>query len=423
MPARKSVIVGPSCGKVQEKCIYVSLLAQLISDQAAGKPGSLGPVEAFKGEQFFSEFTHATISIRTILEGPARLKGFGAIVAFGDIHGDLLSLLGVLHAAGCIDDTAHWCPQKDSKAPKRCVVQLGDLLDRGGRGSATVDTSRSPREEINLIEYIHALDGEAQKFGERVLSISGNHEEMALRSAFDSNLARHWNFTTEPTACPFPDQKRTRHDIFATKGALRYFAIHRPPMAVSSLGWVFAHGDVPIDPLRKFVTESHAKMLSRIRAQSDLSQSEAIVGATNLLWVAYVLELGGDLDFTNMLRKMLPQDEREKGFPAGALSAFPTAVSTCRTLARMGKKGGEPCDCDGRVDEVGRILGFDWAVSGGIALGHTVNASISTQCGGKVQLLDVGMSEAFRGFNTEGKVAFLRVTVSQTLEQEERDGK
>jgi hypothetical protein len=164
-------------------------------------------------------------------------------------------------------------------------------------------------------------------------------------------------------------------------------------------------------------------MLTAIRAHTDLSRGEAIVGATNLLWAAYILELGGNPGLTKLLAKLLPADERERGFPPGGLSPFPHSVATCRTLAKMGRQGGEACECDARVEEVGRVMGFDWAVSGGIALGHTVNASISTRCGGKVQLLDVGMSEAFRGFNTEGKVAFLRVTVGQTLEHDERDGK
>ena len=125
---------------------------------------------------------------------------------------------------------------------------------------------------------------------------------------------------------------------------------------------------------------------------------------------------------TEILRKALPENEGKRGFPPGMLSAFPNAVATCRTLAKMGSGDGAKCDCTGRVDEVGRILGFDWAVSGGIALGHTVNASISTQCGGKVQLLDIGMSEAFRGFNKTGKIALLRVCVGQKLEHIQRGG-
>ena len=409
------------CGNSKYKCVFKKQLQKLAEDQATGKPGHLGPVSAFHGEEFFSQFSHRQLSIRNILEGPGKLSGFTTIITFGDIHGDLISLLGVLRAAGVISDDAHWLPSVDPTAGKRCVVQLGDLLDRGGRGSATVDTSHSPREEINIIEYLFALDKQAKKVGERVLSLSGNHEEMALRSAFDAKLAAKWVFTTKPTACPFPDKKRSREDVFATAGALRYFALCRPLMASSSLGWIFAHGDVPIHPLRRFVEESHVKLLTFIREQTDLSQGEAIVGAVNLLWAAYVLELGGDKSLTDMLREVLPDKEKRRGYPPGYLSPFPMSVATCRTLAQMGSVDGDTCDCKSQVDTVGKIFGFDWAVMGGIALGHTVNASISSKCAGKVQLLDVGMSEAFRGFNKTGKIAFLNIQVTQYLSPQEHE--
>ena len=412
--------VGPFCGRVQDKCMYVPLLAQLTAEQNAGRPGRLGPVASFEGEGFFARFLDSEMTIRIILQGPAQLRGFGTIVAFGDIHGDLLSLLGVLHAAGCIDQNAHWLPSPDPTAPKRCVIQLGDLLDRGGRGDTSVDTSHSAREEVNLIEYVYALDLEARAVGERVLSLSGNHEEVALRAAFDPELAARFVYTTKQTACPFPRARRSREQVFATKGALRYFAMHRPPMAVSSLGWLFAHGDVPVQSLRRFKEKTHTKLIASIRSHTEMSTAEAVIGAVNLVWAAYVLELGGDLVLTRMLRKVLPRYESKTGFPPVKLSSFPNDVMTCRTLANMGKPRGVVCDCEGRVDEVGRLLGLDWPVSGGIALGHSVSASISTQCQGKVQLLDIGMSEAFRGFNVEGKVAWLRVGVQQSIEHGER---
>lgn len=384
-------------------------LSKLKEDQERGYSGSLGPVKSFQGDAFFASFVNEPMTARGILEESGRIRGNGEIIAFGDIHGDFLALLGVLRAAECIDDHAHWKP-RDSK-PKRCVVQLGDMLDRAGRGNASTDTSHMAREEINIIEYLHCLNIEANTFGERVLTLSGNHELYALRSAVDPAVAERWGRYVSP-ATTQPLAGRDRKDVLSSPGALRYFAMHRPLMAVSSTGWLFAHGDVPIAALLTF-QKSHTRLLRYIRSHTVLTCAEAVVGAVNLLWACHVLEIGGDTTMTKIISPMLPDDERTKGFKS-ELSPFALAVCTCRTLATMGKPEGIACDCSANVDSVGNALSLDWTISGGIALGHTVNANISTSCNGRLQLLDIGMSEAFAGFNTTGKVAYLRVSANQT---------
>jgi hypothetical protein len=394
--------IGPFCGLVKEKCLYKNIVSKLAQDQSIGLPGKLGPVQAFQGEKFFHQFNSLNIGVSTIINGPGNLKGYGQYLVFGDIHGDLLALLGVLRLSGVIDKQARWKPRQKGK-DKRCVVQLGDLLDRGGRGYATVDTSHSPREELNLIEYLFHLDKEARKHGERVVTISGNHELYALKSAFDPVFEKSWRFTTKPTACPFPKKKIGRNKILSSKGALRYFALHRPVMSMSSTGWLFVHGDLPIDPLKEFI-KSHKKLISRIRSNTKCSFAESVVCATNILWAAHVCQLGNDTMVFDLISHILPEYETKNG--AKKLSSFPKAVCTCRTLASMGQN----CDCDKSVESIAHALNLDWSHMGGIALGHTIQAHITTQCEGKVQLLDIGMSEAFRGsVNKDGQVALLRI--------------
>jgi hypothetical protein len=400
---------GPSCGLIKSKCVFVSTLVELKYEQERGNPGSLGPVTKFQGNAFFESFVNEPLSARKILEAGI-LKGHGELISFGDIHGDLLALLGVLRAAECIDDHAHW-KKRESNMAKRCVVQLGDMLDRGGRGDSSVDTSHMKREELNIIEYLHALNIEASACGERVISLSGNHELYALRSSIDNAVAERWNrFVTPATAQPLAG--KNRKDVLSSPGALKYFAMYRPLMAVSSMGWLFAHGDVPITGLRTF-QKSHERLLKYIRSYTVLTYAESVVGAVNLLWACHVLEIGGDASMTKQLSTVLPEEERVKGFKS-ELSPFALAVCTCRTLATMGKPEGIACNCTDNVDSVGDALALDWTISGGIALGHTVNANISASCKGRLQLLDIGMSEAFAGFNKTGKVAYLRVSVHQT---------
>ncbi len=400
---------GPECGKVKEKCVFVRALKKLREDQDRGEPGSLGPVKRFQGQDFFKSFEKIDVTSSSVIFGPSILRGFGEYVVFGDIHGDILALLGALFLAGVIGEDARWKPRRDPKSPSRCVVQLGDMLDRGGRGSASHDSSGSSREELNALEYMFALDLEARSFGERVLCVSGNHELFAIMTAFDSKLDKVWNFTTKTTACPFPNEGVSRNAIFRTPGALRYFAIHRPPLAISSIGWLFAHGDLPVKDLREFVEVTHPVLIGQIRRKTRLDFASCVVAACNLLWAAYVIGLGGDSSLWEALGPAL----RGSSETGKKLSKFPLSVCTCRSLASLKTDGS--CDCDSEVEVIGRILGIDWALFGGVALGHTVQARVSERCAGRVQLLDIGMSEAFRGFNAEGSIAVLLISVSQNM--------
>ena len=398
--------------------MYQQKLASLRKAQNNGDPGSLGPVTAFKGEAFFDQFANLSPSVRDLLEAQHRLEGYGEYFVCGDLHGDLLVLLGVLRLAGLIDDDANWLPKSDSDAPRRCFVQLGDMVDRGGRGLTSVDTSMMPREELNMMEYLHSLNDQAMEHGDRVVSVSGNHEMYAVEAAFNSSFAKQWNFETKATACPFPQQGISRSDLFRKPGALRYFAFVRPPILVSSIGWLFCHGDIPVPQLREFL-KSHSKLLRRLRGQTRVPFANCVVAATNMLWATHILMLGGDSYMLDLLRPALPGAESsDPNFFRNNMSPFPLAVCTCRTLANMGDR--TECDCEGTVEAVAQELSLDWETSGGIALGHTVQARLSSKCGGKVQLLDLGMSEAFRGYNKDHRIGLLRIFVAQELEHRER---
>jgi hypothetical protein len=392
------------CGNIPEKCLYQKILLELRTDQNNGLAGTLGPVKSFIGLKFFDQFNSLSPSIRDVLEGSAYLSGYAKYYVCGDFHGDLMVALSVLRLSGLIDEDANWIPAPPGTS-RRCFVQLGDMVDRGGRGKSSVDTSYMPREELNLIEYMYELDIQARKNDERVLSVSGNHELYAVRAAFDKKLDVNWNFATKPTQCPFPTEGISRNELFRLPGALKYFAFIRPPLALSSLNWLFCHGDMPVKSLRKFL-RTHRSIIRRLRNNTLLPFAACVVGATNMLWASHILLLGGDDSFAKLVAPALIGVET---LSADALSAFPFAVCTCRTLAR------KKCNCDTDVDPIARVLGLDWTVSGGVALGHTVQANLASKCAGKVQLLDIGMSEAFRGYNTDHHIGVLEISTVQEL--------
>ena len=85
----------------------------------------------------------------------------GRIVAIGDVHGSLSGLVGILKAAGLIDDAQHWAGGTTT------LVQTGDLTDRGA-------------EVRGVLDLMMALDEEAPKSKGRVEQVVGNHEVMNM---------------------------------------------------------------------------------------------------------------------------------------------------------------------------------------------------------------------------------------------------
>ncbi|KAG8705647.1 hypothetical protein FRC09_002830 [Ceratobasidium sp. 395] len=86
------------------------------------------------------------------------------IVAVGDLHGDLVNMKKVLTMAGVINDTGDWSGKVDF------FVQTGDIVDRGD------DT-------LKMYELMDKLREQALHAGGQVLSHLGNHEASSLMNA------------------------------------------------------------------------------------------------------------------------------------------------------------------------------------------------------------------------------------------------
>ena len=85
--------------------------------------------------------------------------GVGRIVAVGDVHGDYDQLVSVLRAAGIVDKKDKW------SGGKAHLVQTGDLVDRGPASRKVMD-------------LMIALEKQAAKAGGCVHALVGNHEAM-----------------------------------------------------------------------------------------------------------------------------------------------------------------------------------------------------------------------------------------------------
>lgn len=354
-----------------------------------GKKASLGPVKPFRGLAFFdTHFKKREFSISGMLRLSV-LRDHTDLIMMGDVHGDFLAFLSVLRSSGFVDDDANYVPPPSERV-RRVVVALGDVLDRGGRGSVTRDTAEWPEEELAMLEYAWHVDKLARKHGERLLLLAGNHELRALQGNDDH--------TSEATAMPFGQR---RSQVFKRPGIVRYFMSQRPIMAVTDDGWLMAHGDFQPKPIGRFLVREK-EMLNALRLEGDLRTYEALCVAVNTTWSAWVLRHEDE----NAIQRMRGWAKGGKNPYAEALGRktlpeLPMSVLFGRTLAGFGELdcGRTTPACKRSVGRLQKMLGLDWTVSGGIGLGHTVQAHLSDACEKAVYLNDVGMSEGFFGVN------------------------
>lgn len=94
--------------------------------------------------------------------GQDAFDGVERIVAVGDLHGDVDACTRILRSANLIDKDSKWIGGRTH------LVQTGDILDRG------VETRK-------LIDLLMSLEVQANKAGGQVHVLLGNHEVMNIR--------------------------------------------------------------------------------------------------------------------------------------------------------------------------------------------------------------------------------------------------
>ncbi|PRQ40418.1 putative protein-tyrosine-phosphatase [Rosa chinensis] len=87
------------------------------------------------------------------------------LIAIGDVHGDLDKTKQSLRLANLIDQSDKWV------GGSATVVQVGDVLDRGG-------------DEIRILYFLEKLRREAARCGGRLITMHGNHEIMNVEGDF-----------------------------------------------------------------------------------------------------------------------------------------------------------------------------------------------------------------------------------------------
>ena len=155
---------------------------------------------------------------------PCILPSKRRIIAIGDLHGDWTATLKSLKKAGVINNNMRWI------GGDTIVVQIGDQVDKGGRGEVNNDE----HSELKIINFLDKLHKEATRTMGAVYSLLGNHEIMNVMGDFTY---------VSPKGMKGMGGSKKRYNRFRPGGDVaKKLAKRNIIMKIGS--WVFVHGGI-----------------------------------------------------------------------------------------------------------------------------------------------------------------------------------
>jgi hypothetical protein len=260
------------------------------------------------------------------------------IIAIGDVHGDFDILARALYKANIMNRDGHWI------ASNTMVIQVGDLLDGGGRDMG--DATDNYREEIDILMLIEHLNKQASAEGGAFLNLIGNHELMNVMGDF-----RH----VTKSGIEGLGGESKRKQLFQPGGPLAK-RLGCSSYGICKIGdWTFVHGGILPKHLKNksFSIQNINNMVQDIltgfrkKEQLNSDEKDLIFGDNNIFWTRQLSDPSPNCTVVNESIKLLNNGIQK----------------------------------------------------GGIVVGHTVQNNINQKCGngggGGVWRIDKGMSRAF----------------------------
>jgi len=282
-------------------------------------------------------------------------QGIKRVVAVGDVHGDYGQFVSVLQTAGLIDTKAKWI------GGKAHLVQTGDLLDRAP-------------EAREVMDLLMELEAQAAKAGGSVHVLLGNHEVMSL--AGDLRYVPKEEYTSYRD----PNSSRLRETYYrqlvkemSRKNALpknltefrTTFILEHP------LGWV--------ERLRAFQPEGkYGKWLRQQNAIIRINDAVFLHGGISRKYISQTIrqindEIRAEINQVPVAERGMATDEYGplwyRGLAEGR--AQPLEEDVAQMLRNYGVRH--------------------------IVIGHTPQTAVLPRFGGKVIVIDVGLSRVYGG--------------------------
>jgi hypothetical protein len=286
-------------------------------------------------------------------------------VAVGDVHGAYDNFVSVLRFAGFLDAKGRWA------GGKAHLVQLGDVLDRG-------------KDAPKVLDLLMRLEGEARKAGGRVHALLGNHEVMNMLGDLRYLDAEEYKAFLTPKSEQYREsflrstEERARERAKAAGEAFDEAAFRSTFLEQVPLGFVE----------RTQALSAEGRYGKWLRERPVM----AVVNGVAFLHGGLSPEVAalGCAAINATVRRELTEDfAKTRENPLASLAAGENGPLWYRGLAKEDETAFLP--------SVERVLQSIQARA--IVVGHTPDGSgrIRSRFGGRVILIDVGMTDSYGG--------------------------
>lgn len=332
-----------NCNNVSSKCDMSHLVNNMLESRKKGNFGQIGPCQFESVDDFLKKQKEETRVPTTIFVSEKQ-----KVAAMGDIHGDLLALLGTLKLLSLIDRSGNWIGRNS------IVIQCGDLLDREGR----VKHSKKPlntREEVDIIQYLHALNKVAESYGGGIVWCLGNHD--LARVFWDERFLSYVGSQVEGWG-----GKEKMFELFKPGGKMARYMAQNSILIVKAGEFAFLHGGFTPETIKKIKQDlrisSSKNFFSEINRHIRWSLRGAIKPIKSVTKIAWE---------RNLSHPEINSDEAQR-------------------------------ICSTEMKQIFDETGMDWN-RGAFVVGHSIQpTTVPVYCDGRVWRVDLGMSEAFKDF-------------------------
>ncbi|RDX85168.1 Shewanella-like protein phosphatase 2, partial [Mucuna pruriens] len=287
---------------------------------------------------------------------PTRLPAPCRLVAIGDLHGDLEKSKQALRLAGLIDAADRYV------GGSATVVQVGDVLDRGG-------------DELKILYFLEKLKREAEWSGGRIITMNGNHEIMNAEGDFR----------------------------FATKSGVEEFRVWWEWFRIGNKIKSLCHGlETPKDPMvgvpssfrgvRQEFHEGFRARVAALRPNGPIAKRFLSQNVTVLIVGDSIFVHGGLLpQHTSYGLEKINEEVRD--WINGSTGRF--SPEHCRGIdgvvwmRKFSRESEQDCDCSALEHVLATVPGVKRMV-----MGHTIqDVGINGVCNDKAIRIDVGLSK------------------------------
>jgi predicted MPP superfamily phosphohydrolase len=345
--------------------------------------GELGPCKFKPVDTFFRAAIKETKNYKSILT-PIPVVDGQQVVAIGDIHADMLVLLGCLYLLGVINIEGYWI------GGNTIVVQCGDLLDRSGRAASVM--TDNPREEVDIVQYLFYLNKSAQSQGGGIYWVLGNHDvSRVLWKYYEGNkIAVEDPDEHKRRIRRTPDYRKyigNQHigwggtdkmkEIFSPGGLMAIYMSMYTTYTLQVGYYVFMHGGLTIETIQDVKKELRITKPEKFFDMVNRHVSRVFIGDTPIS--AAVKKIAWNRTWSK--EKPLERGENWE------LKKYAITAGVGMTKAER--------YCTKHMRKIFKAVNMNWE-NGAFVLGHSIQESgIPLYCKGRVWRIDLGMSEAF----------------------------